>query len=238
MAAHFVCKNLQDENSRVHNVVSSARGMGHVARLQRCLLLHPYKPGFQKVSTVLPGRSNSVVSSLTIRPLHHSYAVHHCGQGGKAHGSGKGNPVTPVPRRLANLESDQRILLLPDTGPTDPLSGTRLGCESSQVRIVPKTGLCGFVGNRYNLNQGVVLPTLQRCQILNDKIHFLFERRSCSVRQFMSLIGLLTATEKHVPLGRLLMRPVQWHLKRNWHIPESLEKSIFRFPQPITSMSS
>ena len=42
----------------------------------------------------------------------------------------------------------------------------------------------------------------------------------------MSLIGLLTATEKQVHLGRLHMRPIQWHLKNNWRIPESLEKVI------------
>ena len=40
----------------------------------------------------------------------------------------------------------------------------------------------------------------------------------------MSLISLLTATEKQVHLGRLHMRPIQWHLKNNWSIPESLQK--------------
>ena len=47
-----------------------------------------------------------------------------------------------------------------------------------------------------------------------------------SGRQLMSLIGLLTATEKQVHLGRLHMRPIQWHLKNNWRVPESLEKVI------------
>ena len=42
----------------------------------------------------------------------------------------------------------------------------------------------------------------------------------------MSLIGLLTATEKQVHLDRLHRRPIQWHLKNNWRVPESLEKSI------------
>ena len=42
----------------------------------------------------------------------------------------------------------------------------------------------------------------------------------------MSLIGLPTATEKQVHLGRLHMRPIQWHLKNNWRVPESLEKVI------------
>ena len=42
----------------------------------------------------------------------------------------------------------------------------------------------------------------------------------------MSLIWLLTATEKQVHLGRLHIRPIQWHLKNNWQIPETLEKVI------------
>ena len=42
----------------------------------------------------------------------------------------------------------------------------------------------------------------------------------------MSLIGLLTATEKQAHLGRLHMRTIQWHLKSYWRIPESLEKRI------------
>ena len=35
---------------------------------------------------------------------------------------------------------------------------------------------------------------------------------------------LLTATEKLVHLGRLHVRPIQWHLKNNWRVPESLER--------------
>ena len=37
---------------------------------------------------------------------------------------------------------------------------------------------------------------------------------------------LLTATTKQVHLGLLHMRPIQWHLKINWRVPESLEKVI------------
>ena len=64
-----------------------------------------------------------------------------------------------------------------------------------------------FVGYQFNLKEGKV-------------------RQVCLVRQFMSLIGLLTATEKQVHLGRLHMRPIPWHLKNNWRVPESLEKVI------------
>ena len=49
---------------------------------------------------------------------------------------------------------------------------------------------------------------------------------TCPVQQLMSFIGLSTATEKQVYLGPLHMRPIQWHLKQNWRVPESLEKVI------------
>ena len=89
-----------------------------------------------------------------------------------------------------------------------------------------------FVGYRFNLKTGRVLPTQDRWSALKGKIQFLKNRTSCSVRQFMSLIGLLTATEKLVWLGHLHMRPIQWHLKRHGHVPESLEK-VIPFPQSL-----
>ena len=54
----------------------------------------------------------------------------------------------------------------------------------------------------------------------------------CPVRNLMSLICLLTDTEKQVHLGRLHMRPIQWHLKDNWRVQETLEKAISRSLHP------
>ena len=83
-----------------------------------------------------------------------------------------------------------------------------------------------FVGYQFDLRSGRVRPTPDRWQSLQDKIQALLVLPACPVRQFMSLIGLLTATEKQVHLGRLHMRPIQWHRKNNWRVPESLEKII------------
>ena len=83
-----------------------------------------------------------------------------------------------------------------------------------------------FVGYQFDLRSGRVRPTPDRWQSLQDKIQALLSLPTCPVRQFMCLIGLLTATEKQVHLGRLHMRPIQWHLKNNWRVPESLEKII------------
>ena len=83
-----------------------------------------------------------------------------------------------------------------------------------------------FVGYQFDLQSGRVRRTPDWWQSLQEKILELISRPACLVRELMSLIGLLTATEKQVHLGRLHMRPIQWHLKRNWRIPESLEKLI------------
>ena len=88
-----------------------------------------------------------------------------------------------------------------------------------------------FVGYQFDLWSGRVRPTPDRWQSLEDKIQTLLSLPACPVRQFMSLIGLLTATEKQLHLGRLHVRPIQWHLKNNWRVPEYLEKII---PLPRT----
>ena len=95
----------------------------------------------------------------------------------------------------------------------------------TKSELVPKQ-VFNFVGYWFDLITGRVLPTQDRWETLQEKLRFIKGQCSCTVRQFMSLIGLLTATEKQVCSGRLHMRPIQWHLKRNWHVPEVLEKVI------------
>ena len=101
----------------------------------------------------------------------------------------------------------------------------------SKSELAP-TQVFNFVGYRFNLVNGRVLPTQDWWQALQEKLRLMKDHPWCTVRQFMSLIGLLTATEKQVCSGRLHMRPIQWHLKRNWHIPEILEK-IIPVPQSL-----
>ena len=101
--------------------------------------------------------------------------------------------------------------------------GWMVNLEKSELE--PKQ-VFNFVGYQFNLESGRVLPTPDWWQNLQEKILELLALPTCSVREFMSFIGLLTATEKQVHLGRLHMRPIQWHLKSNSRILESLEKVI------------
>ena len=91
--------------------------------------------------------------------------------------------------------------------------------------LVPQQ-IFNFVGYQFDLITEWVLPTVERWETLKTKLLFIKNKDHCTVRQFMSLIGLLTATEKQVWLGRLHMRPIQWHLKKHWHVPEVLDKVI------------
>ena len=100
-----------------------------------------------------------------------------------------------------------------------------------------------FVVYQFDLRSGRVRPTPDRWQSLQDKIQALLLLPACLVRQFMSLIGLLTATEKQVHLGRLHMRPIQWHLKKkkkkNWRVPEIISREGYpstKVPAPSLTM--
>ena len=97
--------------------------------------------------------------------------------------------------------------------------------NKEKSELVPKQ-VFNFVGYQFDLKEGRVKPTPERWQTLTDKIQSILSGLVCPVQQFMSLIGLFTETEKQVHLGRLHMRPIQWHLKNNWRVPESLEKVI------------
>ena len=107
--------------------------------------------------------------------------------------------------------------------------GWLVNLEKSELE--PKQ-VFNFVGYQFDLRSGQVRPTPDRWQSLQGKIQTLLLLPACPVQQFMSLIGLLTATEKQVHLGQLHMRPIQWHLKNNWRVPESLEK-VIPLPRPL-----
>ena len=60
-----------------------------------------------------------------------------------------------------------------------------------------------FVGYQFDLRSDRVRLTPDRWQNLQEKMLKLLSLPACPVREFMSLIGLLTATEKQVRLGQL-----------------------------------
>ena len=89
-----------------------------------------------------------------------------------------------------------------------------------------------FVGYQFDLKEGRVRPTLEHVLTFTAKIRVLLARLTCPVQQLMSLIGLLTATEKQVHLGRLHIRPIHWHLKKQLEGPRVIRKGDPYPPPP------
>ena len=97
--------------------------------------------------------------------------------------------------------------------------------NKDKSELDPKQGF-NFIGYQFDLMESRVRPTQDRWQTLPAKIRDLMIGPVCPVWKLMSLLGLLTATEKQVHLGRLHMRPIHWNLRNNWRVPETLEKVI------------
>ena len=178
------------------------------------------------LSCVQPATTEDLpIQSTFLWSVHSAHGVHRVSKGGKTDGHTQGYKNPPVPRRLVGESQIPRNLSLAHPDPNQLVPGPRLAGEFREIRTGTQAGL-RFVGYQFDLRSGRVRPTPDRWQNLQDKVQTLLSLPPCPVRQFMSLIGLLTATEKQVHLGRLHIRPIQWHLKNNWRVPESLEKII------------
>ena len=75
-----------------------------------------------------------------------------------------------------------------------------------------------FVGTHYMLHLSLVSPTDKRKNSILQQSSAFIKARDKSVRQFMSLIGLLNSTFTQVhQMSRFHIRALQWHLSRHWH---------------------
>ena len=112
--------------------------------------------------------------------------------------------------------------------PLGPVQRTRVGGKHGEIGTYTSTG---FQFLRLLVRSAVRSGFTHSGQMGHPSAKTTIHQKPEKQRQFLSLIGLLTATEKQVWAGRLHIRPVHWHLKRHWHVPESLEKII---PIPLS----
>ena len=221
----FKHRVVQDGDPRDNKNLPTDRGVGHIHRFQRRILPHTNSQSVQEVHAFSPPGSVLPVQSPSLWPVHSPHGVHSGGQRGQTHGTSKGYKDPPVPRRLAGESLYPRHLSPAYSNPSHTVPGARVAGEQRKIRTGPTAGLqlrrlpVRPEGGQGQTNRGTL-------QTFTDKSRSILSDPVCPVRKFMSLIGLLTATEKQVHLGRLHMRPIQWHLKNNWRVPESLEKVI------------
>ena len=232
MEAHFGSEQIkplpqsgeiQDGNTGNHQNFPPTRGVGHLSRLQRCLLPHTNTGTIQEIPQISYPGPELPIQGTALRPVHSSNGVHSGSKRGETDGHTQGYKDPPVPRRLVGQSQ-----IPPNLYPTHPNSG----------QDVPGSGLAGELRKirtgaqtSFQLRRLPVRPQVRPGQTDTGPVAKP-SRENTNTAVTTGLSGptvhvlRLTATEKQVHLGRLHMRPIQWHLKNNWRVPESLEKVI------------
>ena len=88
--------------------------------------------------------------------------------------------------------------------------GFIINLKKSELKPSQRFDLLGY---HFLLDLALVKSMQDRWTKLQEMFHRLSMK---SVISAMSTIGLLASTEKTVKLGRMHMRPYQWHLKTHW----------------------
>ena len=214
----FLNTVIQNGDTRDNKNPPTGRGVGY---LHRRILPHTNSQSVQEVHAFSHLGSVLPVQSTTLWPVH------------STHGVAKEVKLMDLQRGI-RIQQYLDDWLVRATSHQSCLQHTQtlvalcreLGWLVNKKSELDPKQVFNFVGYQFDLKEGKFRPTPDRWQALTDKIQTILSGPVCPVRQFMSPIGLLTATEKQVHLGRLHMRPIQWHLKNNWRVPESLEKVI------------
>ena len=157
---------IQNGDTRNNKDLPPDRGVGYIHRFQGRLLSYTHTKPIKKIPAISCPGSNIPVQGTTIWSVHSAHGVYCSGQISQTDGDTKGCKDPPVPR-LVNMERSE---------------------------LDPKE-VFDFVGYQFDLKEGKVRPNLERRQTLTAKIRDLLAGPTCLVRQLISLIGLLTATE-------------------------------------------
>ena len=173
--------------------------MGHIYRFQRRLLPYTNIGTIQEISEISLTGSDIPIQSTAFRSVHSTLGVYGNSKGGATDGYTQGYKNPPVPRRLVGEGQ-----VLPSLSPAysgfsgNMQLGWLVNLEKSELE--PKQ-VFDFVGYWFDLRAGRVQLTPDRWQNLQDKVAEILSLPTCPVWQFMSLIGLLTTTEKQIHQG-------------------------------------
>ena len=197
----FEHRDVQDGNPRDNKNLPPSRGVGHIHRFQRSILPHTNSQSRKYMRFHLQGRSyqfKALPFGLSTAPMEFTVVAKEV----KLVAFQKGIRIhqylddwlVRASTHHTCLQHTQTLVTLCQE------LGWLVNKEKSE--LVPKQ-VFNFVGYQFDLKEGKVRPTEERWQALTHKIRSILSDPLCPVRQFMSLIGLLTATEKQVHLGGL-----------------------------------
>ena len=131
---------IQDGDTGNHQDIPPTRGVGHLNRLQGCLLPYPHTGTVQEISEVSRRRSDLSIQSSAFRTFHSTLGVHCDSKGSKADGHTQGYKNPPVPRRLVGEGNIPPRLSPTHTSPGRNVPETGMASELRKVRIGAQAG--------------------------------------------------------------------------------------------------
>ena len=132
---------VQDGDTGNHQNIPPARGMGHLSRLQRCLLPHTNTGTIQKIPTFSCPGQDLPIQGFTFRPVHNAHGVHCVSKGGETDGHTQGYKNPPVPRRLVGESQIPTPLSPTHPNPGQDVPGPRLAGESREIGTGTQTSI-------------------------------------------------------------------------------------------------
>ena len=133
-------REIKNGNTGNHQNISPTRGVGHLCRLQRCLLPHTDTGTIQEISQISYPGSDLPIQSTALWSVHSTHGVHCTRKGGETDGHIQGYKNPPIPRRLVGQSQIPPNLspAYPDSGQKVP--GFRLAGECREIRTGGQTG--------------------------------------------------------------------------------------------------
>ena len=139
-------QNFQDGDPRIHLPVIATRGVGHVARLHRRLLPHPYRSKLKEVPQIPLSESNLPIQGSPIWPVHSFNGVYNLDKRGQTYGSGEKYLDAPIPGRLVYPGKRQGHMFSGHPNSPGIVPGIGLGREPQKIRTGPQAAFqfCGL----------------------------------------------------------------------------------------------
>ena len=102
---------------------------------------------------------------------------------------------------------------------------------NKEKSVLEPTQKIEYLGATINLQKGVIYPSQQKFLEIEKQINSLQGVSAIGAREFLRLLGLMTACIDLVPRARIQTRPIQFHLMNHWKAEtDPLEKSV-----PVTN---
>ena len=132
---------VQNGDTRNHQDIPPARGVGNLSRLQGCLLPYTNTGTIQEISQISCPGSDLPVQSTALWSVHSAHGVHCIGKGGETDGHTKGYKNPPVPRRLVGQSQIPPNLSPSYPDPDQDVPGSRLAGEPRKIRTGAPTSI-------------------------------------------------------------------------------------------------